>query len=116
MDERTQQRLKTAPRFDTQQAALQEAVKRVKENETVNEMVMRQEDGKFMICDWTDWEIAVVHGGCEPVYGSCYIYDLAAGRNPSDADNRNELDAFNGGGSAGGVKKAMRYDQVRGKN
>lgn len=110
MNEKVQERMKGSPRFDTEEAALREAVKRAKADNTLSEMVMRQEDGKFLICGWQDWEIAMVHGGCSPVYGSCYISDLAAGRNPSEADNRNELNAIRG---TGGVQKAMSYDQIR---
>lgn len=109
MNEKVRERLKGVPRFDTEQAALREAVKRAKADEDTNEMVMRQ-GSEYLVVGWQDWEIAMVHGGCSPVYGSCYISDLAAGRNPSEADNRNELNAIRG---TGGVQKAMSYDQIR---
>ena len=115
MNEKVRERLKGAPRFDTEQAALREAVKRAKADEDANEMVMRQEDGKFLVVGWRDWEIAMVHGKCEPVYGSCYIYDLAEGRNPSEENNRNEIRAITGGRAKPTVKKAMSYNQAREK-
>ena len=109
MNGNVQERLRRAPRFDTDERALQEAVKRVKADEDRNEMVMRQGDG-YLVVGWKDWEIAMTDGGCKPVYGSGYIYDLAAGRNPSKEDNQAEIEAISGTNQ---VQKAMTYRQVR---
>lgn len=101
--------------FRTKEAALQEAVKRKKENNELLEMVMRQGDGKFMICGWQDWERAINRRGCEPVYASGYIHDLAVGRDATEEDNQMELNAIMNRGGPGGVRKAASYDEVRGK-
>ena len=111
MNEKVRERLKGAPRFDTEQAALREAVKRAKADEDTNEMVMRQ-GSEYLVVGWQDWEIAMTAGGCKPVYGSWYIYDLAAGRNPSEKDNQAEIEAIVGTKQ---VKKAMTYRQAREK-
>lgn len=111
MNGNVQERLRGTPRFDTEERALQEAVKRVKADGDRNEMVMRQGDG-YLVVEWQDWEIAMIDGGCKPVYGSGYIYDLAAGRNPSEKDNQAEIEAIVGTKQ---VKKAMTYRQARGK-
>ena len=63
MDERVKKQLRGCPRFETKEEALQEAVKRKKENDERLEMVMRQEDGKFLLCDVQNWEIAINFGG-----------------------------------------------------
>ena len=114
MDERAKKRLSGCPRFGTKEEALREAVKRAKGNEDALDMIMRQEDGKFLICDSQNWEIALNLGGCEPVYGSGYIYDLAAGRNPTEEPNRQEIAVMMGRDRPGGVKKAATYAQLRG--
>lgn len=101
--------------FKTKEAALQEAVKRKKENNDLLEMVMRQEDGKFLICGWKDWETAINHRGCEPVYASGYIHDLAVGRDATEEDNRMELDTIMNRHHPGGVTKATSYAEVRKK-
>lgn len=116
MDARAEERLKGLRRFGSKEEALQEAVRRAKADEDLNEMVMSQEDGKFLLVGWQDWEIAMTLGRCKPVYGGCYIYDMAAGRNPSDQDNLDELMRITGGEIPGKIKKAMSYDQVRGMN
>lgn len=101
--------------FKTKEAALQEAVKRKKENNDLLEMVMRQEDGKFLICGWKDWETAINRRSCEPVYASGYIHDLAVGRDATEEDNRMELDTIMNRRRPGGVTKAASYAEVRKK-
>lgn len=102
--------------FKTKEAALQEAVRRKKENNELLEMVMRQGDGKFLICGWKDWERAMNRRGCEPVYASGYIHDLAAGHDATEEDNEMELNAIMNRGGPAGVKKAVSYNDARGKN
>ena len=119
MDERVKKQLRGCPRFETKEEALQEAVKRKKENDERLEMVMRQEDGKFLLCDVQNWEIAINFGGCEPVYTDLYIYDLAVGRETSEEDNEAAIDVMLGTKAAeerrkrrAGVKKAATYAQL----
>lgn len=121
MDERVKKQFRGCPRFETKEEALQEAVKRKKENDERLEMVMRQEDGKFLLCDVQNWEIAINFGGCEPVYTDLYIYDLAVGRETSEEDNEAAIDVMLGTKAAeerrkrrAGVKKAATYAQLRG--
>lgn len=106
--------LEKAQKFGTKEAALQAAVKRARENENALDMVMRQKDGKFLVCGYQHWEDAIRACGCEPVYACGYIYDLAAGRNPTEEQNQEEIAVKMGRDRPGGVKKAATYAQLRG--
>ena len=107
-----QKRLSGSARFGTKEEALRAAVQRIREDEDRVEMVMREHGGKFLICDAENWELAITAGGCEPVYSDIYIYDLAAGRETSEADNQAQLDAMMNRPRT--VQKAVSYEQLRG--
>lgn len=115
MDEYAKDMLKQAVMYDKKEPALQEAVQRAKKRGNSDDMVLQDKDGKYFVCESEYWE-ALLRDGYEPVYGNCYIYDIAKGRETSEEDNRQEIAAMMGAGWNGSVKKAMSYDQIRGMN
>ena len=114
MESKIKERLANLPTFATKEEALREAVKVSKEDDGVICMVERTDDGKYVICDWKNWEMAF-RAGYEPIYGSDYIYNLAVGRNPTEEENQRELKAAMGTGWKGSVTKAATYADVRKK-
>lgn len=106
--------LKRFPTFDTKEGALDAAIEAQKTDKSKGAMVWETDEGKYMVCDSDGWE-AALRVGFEPVYGDLYTYNIAAGRNPTEEDNQQELKVKMGSSWKGGVTKAATYAEVRKK-